>query len=122
MLSDPEPYLRGWAIQLSLEDENISANFLEKLVAAAKSDDSPIVRLFLASALQRLPLNQRWDLAGALLAHAEDAQDANLPLMIWYGIEPLVGEDKTRALKLIVKSKLPLVRQHLARRAAALSE
>jgi phosphosulfolactate phosphohydrolase-like enzyme len=28
-------------------------------------------------------------IAAALVAHGEDASDANLPLMIWYGIEPL---------------------------------
>jgi hypothetical protein len=122
LLTDKEPYLRSWAIQLSLEDEMVSPKFLEKLVEAAKSDESPVARLFLASSLQRLTLKDRWDLAGALLTHEEDAQDANLPLMIWYGIEPLVQHDKSRALRLIVQSKFPLIRQHLARRAAALSE
>ena len=32
----------------------------EKLVAMAKEDDSTFVRLYLSSALQRLPLDQRW--------------------------------------------------------------
>ncbi len=122
LLSDDDPFVQGWAIQLSLEDQHVSPDFLNQLVSLAKSEASPVVRLFLASALQRLPLDGRWNLAGALLGHAEDADDANLPLMVWYGIEPLVAKDKTRALKLIVQSKLPLVRQHLARRAAALSK
>ena len=66
----------------------------------AKHDPSPVVRLYLASALQRLPLEQRWAIAEGLLSHAEDAADANLPLMNWYGIEPLVPADPARALRL----------------------
>jgi hypothetical protein len=122
LLRDQDPYVRGWAVQLSLEDQAVSPQLLGQLVALAKTDDSPTLRLFLASALQRLPLDDRWELAEALMAHEEDSKDANLPLMIWYGIEPLVQHEKTRALRLIVGSKIPLIRQHLARRAAALSE
>jgi hypothetical protein len=122
LLSDQDPFVRGWAIQLSLENKTVSPEFLAKLVETAKSDQSPTVRLFLASALQRLPLKDRWDLAAALLAHEEDADDPNLPLLIWYGIEPLVEADKTRALRLLVQSKIPLIRQHLARRAATVSQ
>ena len=59
-----------------------------------------MVRLYLASALQRLPLEQRWSIAEGLLSHSSDASDANLPLMIWYGVEPLVVVDTGRALKL----------------------
>ena len=38
------------------------------------------------------------DRGGACARHAEDAADANLPLMYWYGIEPLVPADPARAL------------------------
>ncbi len=41
----------------------------------AASDPSPVVRLALASALQRLPLDARWAILEALIAHAEDASD-----------------------------------------------
>ena len=60
-----------------------------KFAALAKDDPSPVVRLYLASALQRLPLEKRWAIAEGLVSHDEDATDANLPLMDWYGIEPL---------------------------------
>ncbi len=52
-----------------------------------------MVRLQLASMLQRVPPQNRWGIAKALLSHANDAIDANLPLMYWYAIEPLVDED-----------------------------
>ena len=93
-----------------------SAAAVKRFVTMAREDKSPLVRLYLASALQRLPLDQRWELAAALAAHAEDATDHNLPLMIWYGIEPLVPTDPRRAVALATQCKIPLVRQFIARR------
>lgn len=122
LLSDENPFVQGWTIQLGLEDQSVSPSFLEKLAGLARMDESPAVRTFLASALQRLPMENRWELAQALVSREVEADDANLPLLIWYGVEPLVGHDKTKALGLIAGAKIPIVRQHLARRAAALSE
>ena len=56
-----------------------------------------MVRLYLASALQRLPLENRWDILAGLVGHAEDAADHNLPLMYWYAAEPLAAVDASRA-------------------------
>jgi putative heme-binding domain-containing protein len=84
----------------------------------AKSDPSPVVRLALASALQRLPLKDRWAIADPLVRHAGDAADANLPLMYWYGIEPLVLADPARATALTLTAEVPLVRRFVARRLA----
>jgi putative membrane-bound dehydrogenase-like protein len=118
LLSHEDEYLRAWAIQLSLEDRQIGTEMLAQLGELATSDPSPIVRLYLASALQRLPVEARWEIAAGLVAHAEDATDHNLPLMIWYGIEPLVPANMPRALKLAAASKIPLLRQFIARRIA----
>jgi putative membrane-bound dehydrogenase-like protein len=110
-------YLRAWAIQLDLEDGMPSQ--LTRLAELSRSDSSPLVRLYLASALQQLPLEDRWEIAAGLVRHADDAADHNLPLMIWYGIEPLVPLDTDRALALAAESRIPLVRQFIYRRAAA---
>jgi putative heme-binding domain-containing protein len=63
-----------------------------------------------------LPLAARWEIADGLLSHADDAGDANLPLMYWYAIEPLVPADPARALRMAAKGRIPLVRQFIARR------
>jgi hypothetical protein len=39
--------------------------------------------------------------------------------MIWYGIEPAVPTDRERALSLLLKAKVPLVREYVARRMAS---
>src|SRR5690606_38132968 len=82
----------------------------------AADDDSPVVRLYLASALQRLPATQRWPIAEALVTHEEDAEDHNLPTMIWLGVEPLVADDPERALALASRSRIPTVTRFVARR------
>ena|GEM_PF-108779 len=119
LLDHPEPYIRGWAIQLLGEDRAYEHTTLEKFAAMAEKDASPVVRLYLVSALQRMPLAERWPIAQNLIAHAEDVADHNLPKMIWYGVEPLVAADASRALALAARSRIPLVTQYIARRAIA---
>ncbi len=122
LLGSPSPYVRAWGVVFEVEDAQVSAAMLARLESMSAEDESPVVRLRLASALQRLPLEQRWKIAEGLLGHEQDAQDANLPLMIWYGVEPLVAADRNRAVQFVVKSKIPLVREYLARRLAALTK
>src|SRR6185436_454093 len=54
--------------------------------------------------------------AEGLIAHAGDKDDPNLPLMYWYGIEPLVPASREQALKLASTAQIPLLREFLARR------
>ena len=110
-------YLRSWAIQLDAEDGD--ADDLATWSEIAKRDRSPLVRLYLASALQRIPNADRWSVAEGLVAHAEDAGDHNLPLLVWYGIEPLVPMDVERALLLSKRTRIPLIRQFIYRRSAS---
>lgn len=116
-LDHKDEHLRAWAVQLLCEDEQPSAAALEKFVIMARQDSSAVVRLYLASVLQRMNHNARWPIAEALATHGEDAEDHNIPKMIWFGIEPLVPSNPQRALNLAVKSRIPLVQQFVARRA-----
>ncbi|WP_222436083.1 PVC-type heme-binding CxxCH protein [Rubripirellula reticaptiva] len=112
-------YLRAWAIQLAMEDSAASQALLTRFAEMASSDSSSLVRLYLASALQRLPIESRWAIAAGLLSHADDANDSNLPLMYWYGIEPLVPVDTDRVFALASAYRIPKVSQFIFRRAAA---
>ena len=58
---------------------------LKNLPNMANEDDSPIVRLYLAAALQRLNHEARWDIAQELVRKSEDSDDHNIPKMIWFG-------------------------------------
>lgn len=120
LLDNNSEYVKAWAIQLLCEDKAPSPAALAKLASLAATGDSPFVRLYLASALQRLQPSQRWEIAGALAAHGEDAEDANLPMMLWYGIEPLVNTNQKRFVQLTEAAQIPMVRRHIARRVASL--
>jgi putative heme-binding domain-containing protein len=117
-LRDESPYVRGWAIQLTLDGRDLSEDLVPTLTRLAEHDESPVVRLYLASAAQRLPLEERWNLLAALLSHREDASDHNLPLMYWYATEPLAAVDMGRALELVHDAAVPLVRSYTLRRIA----
>jgi len=118
LLSSPHEDVRAWTIQLALEDRAAPASFLAKLADLAQHDPAPVVRLYLASALQRLPADQRWAIAAALLARAEDAADKNVPVVLWYGVEPLVAADAKRAIALAAGAQLSGLADLLWRRCA----
>lgn len=116
--------LRGWAVRLEAEDHSLGTNDEEHsawllLLNTFGRDPSPIMRLEVAAALQRLPFEDRWEVASVLLSNADDVKDHNIPLMIWYAVEPLVADDPARAMELAKGSAIPLVKRYLIRRAAS---
>ncbi|HXT61367.1 MAG TPA: PVC-type heme-binding CxxCH protein [Pirellulales bacterium] len=140
-LHDPDEHVRTWAVRL-LTDESpldaptgepratgtsrakdgaIDAKVLDALIEQAREDDSALVRLALASTLQRLPPADRPKLAAALLSRAEDAGDHNLPPLIWYGLIPLAEREPQTLVPLALEARLPLVRMWIARRCAELA-
>jgi putative membrane-bound dehydrogenase-like protein len=119
-LSDPDETIRAWAIQLATEKQPPGETILSQFADLARSDPSPRVRLYLSSALQRLPLEKRWDVLAGLIAHAEDASDQNLPLMYWYAAAPLAMLDSARAARLAMSGRIPRIREFMARRIGAL--
>lgn len=119
LLNDGDENIRSWAVTLMCEQSPISTAIATELLRLAENDRSALVRLSLASALQRLDLPTRWPIAEALAAHGEDTDDANLPLMIWYAAEPLIEDDLERFVNLAVAAAIPKVRQHAARRIAS---
>jgi len=134
LLADQDEHLRVWAIRLLIdtlpldnifghrhdapESTKLAESLLPHLTALAKNDSSALVRLTLASTLQRLPYQLRATLAKPLAAHPEDADDHNLPLMIWYGINPLATDHPNQLADIATTCRLPKVRRFIARRLA----
>ena len=107
LLDHDSEYIRSWAIQLLLERTQPSSDAIRQFAKMARQDRSALVRLYLASGLQRVPPAERWDVLAGLLASDEDASDQNLPLMVWYAAEPVVELDMPRALDLAAWTTLP---------------
>jgi putative membrane-bound dehydrogenase-like protein len=116
LLSDPEPYVRGWAVQLLCEDFSATPEALKRIVELSRDEPSAVVRLFLASAAQRVVRDSRWQILESLVQYPQDNQDHNLPRMIWFALEPLVVQDVDRALQLGRASKIDMISRFVSRR------
>ncbi len=116
LLTHEDPYVRAFAIQFLCEDKNPSAAVMEPFARLAKNDPSPVVRLYLAAALQRMKHEQRWPILKQLAQHAEDAEDNNIPRMLWFALEPMVPLHPEQSLELAVNGKLANLQEHVARR------
>jgi putative heme-binding domain-containing protein len=136
LLADTDAHVRAWSIQLLCEDLDPPAEAMNRFVSMAQSDPSPVVRLYLAAATQRFRggaqrfrgdaqrfrgdagAEVQWQVLEALARHGEDAEDHNLPKMIWFSLEPLVTTDPTRALELARQSEIPILTRFIGRRLA----
>lgn len=119
LLNHESEYLRSWSVQLLAEDGQIPDAALEEFARAARDDESALVRLHLASALQRIEPPLRWSILEGLHGREEDAEDQNIPLMTWYAMEDVVTLDMDRSLDVALSSKLPRALDFTVRRIAA---
>ncbi len=119
-LHDDSAFVRGWTIQLLFDNPRhaVSPALLAMLRERAEQDASPVVRRYIASALQQVPLESRWEILSLLITHSEDAADHNLPLLYWYAMEPLADVDSRRALTLALAAgkHIPLLAEYMIRR------
>ena len=137
LLENPDEHLRVWAIRLLTDGwpldtvlsarpsgapKSVDPHLLDLLVRHAQMDSSGLVRLTLASVLQRLPAIARVGLASTLAARTEDAADHNQPQMVWYGLIPLADTDLDSLPRVARECQLPLTLQCIARRLAEACE
>lgn len=133
VLENADEHIRTWGVRMTIDrlpldtplaqvrnKTQMQPDLLSTLVRVAREDKSGLVRLACASALQRLPVEQRVELADALLSHAEDADDQNLPPLIWYGLIPIAEKAPESLARTAAEAKLPKVRGWIARRSAEL--
>jgi putative membrane-bound dehydrogenase-like protein len=121
LLAHENEYIRSWAIQLLAEDKKPSDAALARFTGLAKTDNSALVRLYLASAMLRTAPEKRWETLTALIQRAEDKDDHNLPLMLWYAFEPTVELDMNRAVELALTAKVPSVLPFTIQRVGAIN-
>lgn len=117
-LSDEDDHIRGWAVQIAVANSGTMPRFVEM----AHTEDSLLVRRYLASKLQTIAPEHRWDLIGGLIAHTQSQWDPNIPYLTWYGIAPLVASDPDKALGLVNRTSWPMLKDFITRRAAVFPE
>ena len=129
----PSAHVRAWAIRLLTDAwpldtimgaphpfavPIVSHEVFRELIRAAKEDESGLTRLVLASTLQRLPLDHRLELAAPLASRDKDADDHNLPLMVWYGVMPVAKSQPESLARFAIQCRFPTTRRLIARRLA----
>ena len=84
LLGHPNQHIRAWAIQLLGDSSQINAfqphlepdrneslvyseQVRQRFASMATTDPSPVVRLYLASAVERMPFDQRWSILEGLV-------------------------------------------------------
>jgi putative membrane-bound dehydrogenase-like protein len=115
-----DPELQTMAFRLFMD---LAARGLYSVDLAAKrlEPTNPNEILSMASGMQRLPLQDRFALAVRLLSNVDEreASDANIPLMTWYAIEPIIDSDWEQTHALLEVTRLPMIRQFITRKATS---
>ena len=118
-LQSPHEWVRAWAIRLAVDAAADSVDLTAIDAVRLARDPSCHVRLSLASACQKVSDGQWVDRAvRALAANSADASDPNLPLMIWFAMEPRVARAPDDYLGWLEQAsqESELVRRHLVER------
>lgn len=129
LLADDDEHVRLWALRLLTDhlplddifsrrrsEPSASEVLVAEVAALAERESSPLVRLGIASVLQRLPVADRAEVALRLVTRSEDADDHNLPLMVWYGLIPVAQDDPQSLVRVAAEHCWPVVRTSIARR------
>ncbi len=123
LLNAADEQVRVWGIRLlsdGLAIDNLAEpqRVADQLRELAERDSSGLVALHLASAMQKLPADSRWEIAAALAKRADLSADRPFSIMLWLGIEPAVPLMREQAIALAKVSRIPLLTQNIARRLA----
>jgi putative heme-binding domain-containing protein len=119
-VSDADPHVRGWTVQLAaVHKPTIDAIPIN--LRGLVQDASPVVRRFVASAATRLPVEAgRMTLARELYRRTKDAaDDPLLPYLMWYAFEPFPADFPLELAIIGRETRVPLFHVFAARRMAA---
>jgi putative heme-binding domain-containing protein len=95
---------------------DLPANVFASVLARARVETDAEVRSQFASSARRLPTSQMLALVTALASRDEDAEDAYIPLLLWFALESHVTIDREAVVGFVKNPAVwdrPLVQQHL---------
>ncbi len=113
-LSDDEN-VKAWNLRL-LADRQVESRKVAAHIISMASDPSPLVRLYVASSINRLAANDAFAVAAKLVTHEEDMKDRVQPKLIWHQIEPFIAGDYDNSMGLFSVCKSQMIRRNIIRR------
>ena len=121
LLKLPDEDVRVWTIRFVGDSKKVSPAIQTLLVDLARTDPSPAVRNQLACSAKRWPGKVTLPILRELLQRTEDANDPQIPLLIWWAIEGQAVSDRDQVVELLQSPAMwqkPLVQQHVVERVA----
>ncbi|QEH33769.1 hypothetical protein OJF2_22980 [Aquisphaera giovannonii] len=115
-LDHADPYVRLWAVRLLGDANRVGPDVAARLATMARGEPNAEVRSQLACTSRRLPAAQGLPVVANLLARDEDANDVQIPLLLWWAIEARCGADREAVLALFRGPELwsrPIVRKQI---------
>ncbi|MDC0936899.1 c-type cytochrome [Pirellulales bacterium] len=120
------PAVRSWTVRLLGDQRQVAPAILEQLLCMARDETDVRVRAQLACTAKRLPGDDCLAIAAELARHDQDAEDAYLPMLLWWAVESKAVTHRERLLTWLADAEpwsRPLVSgtivPRLARRYAA---
>jgi putative heme-binding domain-containing protein len=95
---------------------DLPTDVFASVLARARVESDAEVRSQFASSARRLPTGQMLTLVAALASRDEDADDAYIPLLLWFALESHVTIDREAVVDFVRNPSVwerPLVQQHL---------
>lgn len=115
LLYHQQESIRAWSIRFLCEPGMVSEQLISEFIKMAKSDASALVRLHLASSLQRIPAHQTAEIILALSQRSEDRDDRMIPKMLYYATMKLVEAKHSGVKEILRLSEIPILVEYLSR-------
>lgn len=126
LLKHPAADVRTWVVRSVGDSKHLPSDLREDFVRLAREDSSPILRSQLACSARRFDGPDCLAILKPLLLRADDNDDAQIPLLLWWALESKAASDTNAILTMFESREIwgaPVVRStitsRLARRYAA---
>jgi putative membrane-bound dehydrogenase-like protein len=106
LLDHADPYVRLWTVRLLGDARVVSQKTALKLAQRALVERDVEVRAQLAATARRLPAELGLAIVADLLTRDEDADDVQVPLLVWWAIEAHCEADREVVLAIFSDSGL----------------
>ncbi len=121
LLDHANEHVRAWTIRLLGDERKLTPELRKRLLLLARHEPSCVVRNQLACTCKRLNARDALPIVRGLLARREDADDPQIPMLLWWAIEDKAVSDRERVLELLDDPETwtwPIVRRHIVERLA----
>ena len=99
-LNHKDPFVRMWSVRLLGDANKVSPAVSNQLARLASRELDPEVRGQLASTAKRLPAPDAIHIIKNMLGNQNDANDPDIPLLIWWAIESKSESDRNAVLSI----------------------